>query len=144
MLRNLIKLVKPGPQLTQLIDLLVPQLLCLLVLFFQLGQFLSQECKSLSSVLYLLKHIWLTLLNDVVQLLLSSQLVHLQLSLQFLLLLDFFLSGLQVSFQVDEEVWLLDQLKSLLQFVVLFHQVHYGLVCVLQVSLSLIPVGTDI
>ena len=82
-------------------------------------------------VLYLLEHIRLALLDQIVKFLLSSELVNLELPLQLLLLLDLFLCGFQIAFQVKQEVRLLDHLKSALQFVVLLHQIDNRFVCVL-------------
>ena len=86
-------------------------------------------------VLYLLEHIRLALLDQIVKFLLSSELVNLELPLQLLLLLDLFLCGFQIAFQVKQEVRLLDHLKSALQFVVLLHQIDDRFVCILQLAL---------
>lgn len=119
-----------------MVDLLITKLFSLLVLFFKLGQFLSQICKSLCCILHLLEHIRLTLVNEIVQLLLSSQLIDFKLPLQLLLLLDLFLGRLQISLQVEQEIGLLNHLKSFLELIVLFHKVYNGFISVLNLTFS--------
>ena len=81
--------------------------------------------------MYLLKNIRLTLINQIIKLFLPAELVNLKLPFEFLLLLDFILGRLDISLQVNEEVWLLDHLQTLLQLGVLFCKVDNGLVSVL-------------
>ena len=49
----------------------------------------------------LLKHIGLTLLNDVIKFLLTLELIDLELAFEFFLLLDLLFSCLQITFQID-------------------------------------------
>lgn len=52
------------------------------------------------------------------------------------MLLDLFLSGFKIAFQVQKEIRLLDHLKTFLQLVMLFHEIDDGLVSVLELTLS--------
>jgi len=97
MLSNSVQLGQSISQLLKLIDLLVSQLFCFLVLFFKLCQLFSKISKSLRRILYLLQYVWLALLNQVIKFLLSSKLINLELSLELFLLLYFFLSRLQIT-----------------------------------------------
>lgn len=87
-------------------------------------------------VLHLLEHVRLALLNHVVQLLLSAQLVNFQLPFQLFLLLDLLLGGFQITLQVQQEVWLLDHLQPPLELVVLLHEIDDGFVRVLDLPLG--------
>ena len=110
MLSNCIELGQAIPQLLKLINLLVAKLFGLLVLFFELGKLLCQISKTLSGVLNLLENIGLRLLDQVVKLLLSPELIDLELPFKLLLLLDLLLSRLKITLQIEQEVWLLDHL----------------------------------
>ena len=136
MLSDRIELGKSISKFLQLVNLLVSEFLCLLVLFLELGKLLCQICQALRRVLDLLKYVRLALLNQVVKLLFSPELIDLQLPLQLLLLFDLLLSRLQVALQVEQEVGLLDHLKTPFQLVVLFHQVYDGFIGVLKLSLG--------
>ena len=136
MLGDRIELGKSISKFLQLVNLLVSQLFRLLVLFLELGKLLCQICQALRRVLDLLEYVRLALLNQVVKLLFSPELIDLQLPLQLLLLLDLLLSRLQIALQVEQEVGLLDHLKTPFQLVVLFHQIHDGFIGVLKFSLS--------
>ena len=92
----LIQLIKSCPQFSKLVNLLVTELLSLAVVLLQLGQLLCQECQPLCSVLHLAQDIWLALIDDLVKLLLSPELVYLKLSLELFLLLDLLLCSLQI------------------------------------------------
>ena len=76
------------------------------------------------------------MLDQVVKLFLSPQLVDFELSFKLLLLFDLLLGRLQVPLQIEQEVWLLDHLQSTLQLVVLFHKIDDGFVCVLKLTLG--------
>ena len=93
-----------------MINLLVAKLFGLLVLFFELGKLLCQISKALSGVLNLLENVGLRLLDQVVKLLLSPELIDLELPFKLLLLLDLLLSRLKITLQIKQEVWLLDHL----------------------------------
>ena len=108
MFRNSVQFGEAVPQLLQLVNLLIAKLLGLLVLLLKLGKLLGQIGQTLCRVLHLLEHVGFTLLNQVVKFFLSTELVYLQLSLEFFLLLNLFLSRLQIAFQVKQKVWLLD------------------------------------
>ena len=51
-------------------------------------------------------------------------------------MLDLFLGGLQITFQVQQKVGLLDHFQTLFQLVMLFHKIYDGFVCVLQLTLG--------
>jgi len=79
-------------------------------------------CKPLGCIGYLLHNISFSVVfKDMVQLLFAFNLVLLQLSLKSLLLFYFFFSDTEISFQVYEKVWLLNQQQSTLQFFMFFH-----------------------
>ena len=82
----------------------------------------------MSCVLHLLEDIGLALVDQVVKLLLSTELIDLELTLELLLLFDLFLGRSEVPFQIDQEVWLLDHLQSLLQLIVFLHEIDNGFV----------------
>ena len=62
----------------------------------------------MSCFLDLFKHIGLTLLNDVIKFLLTFELIDLKLTLEFFLLLDLLFSCPQITFQIEEEIRLLN------------------------------------
>jgi len=101
MLRNRVKFREAVSQLFKLIDLLISEFFCLLVLFLELGKFFRQVGQSLRGILDLLEYIRLRLVDQVVKLLLTPELVDLELPLELLLLLDLLLSRLQVSLQIQ-------------------------------------------
>ena len=80
-------------------------------------------------VLHLLEDIGLALVDQVVKLLLSTKLIYFELTLELLLLFDLFLGCSEVPFQIDQEIWLLDHLQSLLQLIVFLHEIDNGFVC---------------
>ena len=90
----------------------------------------------MSSLLHLLQHIRLALLDDVIKLLFALELVHLQLTLEFFLLFDFLLGSLEITLEVKEEIRLLNKLKTFLEFIVLLHQIYNGFVRNLDLTLS--------
>ena len=120
-LGNRVELCQAIAQLFQLVDLLVSQLFSFLVLLFQLRELLGQVRQALRRILHLLEHVRLALFDQVVELLLSSELVDFELALELLLLLDLFLGCLEVTLQVQQEIWLLDHLEAPLEFIVLLH-----------------------
>jgi len=71
-LSDRVQLRQTVPQLLKLVDLLVSQLFSLLVLLLQLGELLCEVGQPLRRVLHLLEHVGLALLNQSVQLFLSS------------------------------------------------------------------------
>ena len=80
--RDLVQLGQPLAQLLQLSQLYVPRLFCLLIFTFECSEFLSQELEPLCGVVDLLHHIGFVLLAcDRLQLFLSFELIHFQLSL---------------------------------------------------------------
>ena len=98
--RNGVQFGESIPELLQLVNLLIAKLLGLLVLLLELGKLLGQIGQTLCRVLHLLEHVGFTLLNQVVKFFLSTELVYLQLTLQFFLLLDLLLGCFQIAFQV--------------------------------------------
>jgi len=136
MLSNSVKLAEPSPQLFQLVKLSVPQRLSFLVLFLNLSKLFCQVAQSLSRVLNLFHHVGLTLLHNAVELLLTLQLIDFKLSFQLFLLFDFFFGCLEIPFQVEQEVGLLNHIKTTLQLLVLFHEVDNRLVSVLRFTIS--------
>ena len=97
MLRNSVQLGQSVPQLLQLVNLLIPQLLRFLVLLLKFSQFFSQVSQPLSRILHLLQDIWLILVYETIKFLLSSELVNLELSFKLFLLFDFLLGGLEIT-----------------------------------------------
>lgn len=92
--------------------------------------------ETLSGVLDLLEDVRLTLLDYLIKLLLSFELVYFKLSFELLLLFDLFFSRPQVAFQVYQEIRLLNKFESLLELGVFLHQVYDGLVRVLDLLVS--------
>ena len=92
--------------------------------------------ETLSGVLDLLEDVRLTLLDYLIKLLLSFELVYFKLSFELLLLFDLFFSRPQVAFKVYQEIRLLNKFESLLELGVFLHQVDDGLVRVLDLLVS--------
>ena len=99
-------------------------------------QFLVQISKPGSLIIDLLHGFWLVLLNDLVQPLLSSDLIVVKLSRQLLLILNLQIGVAQSSFEIDEELRILNLLKSASQLGVLSHQVCNCLVSVKDLLVS--------
>ena len=85
--------------------------------------------------MHLFEDIGLALVDQAVKLFLTAKLVDFELTLEFLLLFDLFLGRTQVSFEVDQEIWLLNHLQSLLQFIVFLHKIDNGFISGLKVLL---------
>lgn len=66
MLGDCVELGEAGPQLFQLLELLVSEDLGLLVLFFDLGELLGQISQSLGGILHLLEDVGFILIHNVV------------------------------------------------------------------------------
>ena len=56
----------------------------------------------------LFQYIGFTLFNDIVKLLLTFELIDLELAFKLFLLLNLLLSRPQITFQIDKEIWLLN------------------------------------
>ena len=85
----------------------------------------------------LLEDIRFTLLHYIIKFLFTFELIDLELALQLLLLFNFFFSSSKIAFQVDKEVWLLNDLQTALQLVVLLHQIYDSLVSVLNLTVRI-------
>ena len=107
MFSNFVEFCQPGSQFFKFVNLLVPNLLSFDVLGLKIGQLLSQVSKPVRRLLHLFENVWFALLNDIVELLFAFKLVNFQLPLELFLLLDLFFGRLQITFQIEKEVWLL-------------------------------------
>ena len=136
MLCNLVQFLKPCSEFLQLINLLVSYFLSFNIFCFQFGKLFCQVGKPMCCFLDLLQHIRFTLLDYIIKFLLSLKLIYLQLPFKLLLLFYLFFSSLQITLEVEQEIRLLNKLKTSLQFIVFLHQIDNCFVCNLNLALG--------